>query len=701
MRPEILYPFFADTVSLAGVGGRIATLLEKIIGGKVHDLFWHFPVDMVDRSARPDLCDIKYDQVITVEVTIDKHDVPPRGSRRPYRVWCHDDTGTLQLIFFHAKGDYVARQLPTGEVRLISGRVEVYNDQLQMSHPDYMLKPTEKDEIPAVEPIYPLTAGISAKVMAKIVRGAIDRAVELPEWQDDSLLKREGWPTWHQALIRVHNPQNQSDLKMDSPERQRLAYDEFLASQLALEIMRRQYRKKKGRSLTTKGHLRHQLLNSLPYELTGAQKKSGHEIEADLAAPYAMMRLLQGDVGSGKTVVALLAMLTAVENGAQAAMIAPTEILARQHMASLSEMTIDMDITIAILTGRDKGKARAKLLEDLEAGKIDILVGTHALFQKDVIYHDLAFAVIDEQHRFGVKQRMALSSKGRPDATMPVSMNVLAMTATPIPRTLTLTAYGDMDVSRLDEKPPGRIPIDTRTISLNRLDDVIQGVGRAIKTGARVFWICPLVEESEVLDLAAAEDRYRHLSHVFGQRVGLVHGKMKAKEKDAVMELFITGDIDILVATTVIEVGVDVPEATIMVIEHAERFGLSQLHQLRGRVGRGADKSTCLLLYGNLSGTAAKARLKIMRETEDGFLIAEEDLKLRGAGELLGTRQSGMPDFKVASLDEHSDLIRLARDDARLILEKDPTLKSKRGQALRVLLYLFERDAGVKYLTSG
>ncbi|MBL4803206.1 MAG: ATP-dependent DNA helicase RecG [Emcibacter sp.] len=443
--------------------------------------------------------------------------------------------------------------------------------------------------------------------------------------------------------------------------------------------------------------MKQQLLDRLPYSLTRAQDESLAEIEQDLAQPFAMMRLLQGDVGSGKTVVALLAMLVSVETGAQAAIIAPTEILARQHFAGLCEMTEGMDVKVAILTGRDKGKARAKILAELAAGEIDILVGTHALFQKDVIYHDLAFAVIDEQHRFGVEQRMALTQKGRKD----VSMDVLTMTATPIPRTLTLTAYGDMDVSRLYEKPPGRKPVDTRTIHLSRLDDVVQGIGRAITQGTRAFWICPLVEESEVLDLAAAEERYRHLEQIFGLRVGLVHGKMKPKEKDQVMERFVKGDIDILVATTVVEVGVNVPEATIMVIEHAERFGLSQLHQLRGRVGRGTEKSTCLLLYGALGEGAAKARLKIMRETEDGFVIAEEDLRLRGAGELLGTRQSGMPDFKVASLEEHGNLIAMARDDARLILEKDPDLKTARGQSLRILLYLFERDEGVKYLTSG
>jgi len=697
MRPEILFPFYADTESLTGVGGRIAALLEKLVGRKVGDLFWHLPVDMIDRRSNPALDDIDYDQIATLEVTVGKHDAPPQKSRRPYRVFCHDDSGEIQLIFFHARGDYLRRQLPEGQKRLISGKVEMSGSHLQMSHPDYMLPLDKRDEIPAVEPVYPLTAGISGKVMAKIIRHALERLVDLPEWQDMSVMAREGWPSWKEAVLKLHNPEKPEDLDMKCPARMRLAYDEFLANQLALVIMRQQARKKKGRILKSKGPLKAQVLANLPYELTMAQKESLTEIEEDLSAPYAMMRLLQGDVGSGKTVVALLAMLVAVENGAQAAMIAPTEILARQHFDSLQDMIKGTGLRLAVLTGRDKGKSREAILASLSTGEIDILVGTHALFQKDVMYHDLAMAVIDEQHRFGVEQRLALAAKGNADYTM----DILAMTATPIPRTLTLTAYGDMDGSRLWEKPPGRKPVDTRTIPLNRLDEVVRGLRRALEGGARVYWICPLVEESEALDFAAAEERHRTLQKIFGNRVGLVHGKMKAREKDAVMADFSAGKIDILVATTVIEVGVNVPEATVMVIEHAERFGLSQLHQLRGRVGRGADKSICLLLYGALQSEASKARLKIMRETEDGFVIAEEDLKLRGAGELLGTRQSGLPSFKVASLEDHGALIAMARDDAKLILQKDPDLSSERGKALRILLYLFDRDEGVRYLASG
>lgn len=697
MRPEILFPFFTETVSLPGVGARIAANLEKVAGRRIVDLIWHMPVDIIDRRAGPNLEAIKFDQVATIEVTVGKHDAAPTKSKKPYRVWCHDDTGSIQLIFFHPRRDYILNQLPEGERRLISGKVEVYNGQLQMSHPDYIVTLEKKDEIPAIEPVYPLTAGISGKVMARVINDATKKAIELPEWLDPALMDREGWPNWFEAINNAHHPAQQEDTTNSSLARTRIAYDEILANQLALEIMRRQTKKKKGRVLEATGVLVNAVLANLPYQLTGAQQNSVTEIKNDMSDGSAMMRLLQGDVGSGKTVVALLAMLGAVENNVQTVIVAPTEILARQHFASLSEMLEGIDVNITVLTGRDKGKSREALLADLAAGEIDILVGTHAVFQKDVIYNDLAMAVIDEQHRFGVEQRMSLSARG-PDG---VGMDILAMTATPIPRTLTLTVYGDMDVSKLDEKPPGRTPVDTRVMAINRIDEIIAASKRAIESGARIYWVCPLVEESEILDLAAAEDRYRHLSQIFGDRVGLVHGKMKAKDKDDVMSRFAAGDLDILVATTVIEVGVNIPEATVMIIEHAERFGLSQLHQLRGRVGRGLDKSTCLLLYGETLGATAKARLKIMRETEDGFIIAEEDLKLRGAGEVLGTRQSGLPKFKVASLEDHSHLIAMARDDARLVLERDPELSGERGKSLRILLYLFERDEGVKYLKSG
>lgn len=480
----------------------------------------------------------------------------------------------------------------------------------------------------------------------------------------------------------------------DAPARARLAYDELLANQLALQIVRRKQRKRPGRSIDGDGTLRERLEQSLPFSLTGSQRIACSEIAGDMKSDSRMLRLLQGDVGSGKTVVALMAMLTAAEQGAQAALMAPTEILARQHFATIEPLAEAIDVSVILITGRDKGKKREKLVSRLNSGDTPIVIGTHALLQDDIGFDDLALVVVDEQHRFGVHQRLALAGKG-------AAADILVMTATPIPRTLMMTAYGDLETSRLTEKPAGRKPIETRAMPLSRLEDVVDRLRPAIASGARIYWVCPLVEDSDVLDVAAATERQAALAQRFGDRVGLVHGRLKAAEKDAVMARFAGGELDILVATTVIEVGVDVPEATIIVIEQAERFGLAQLHQLRGRVGRGDRPSSCILLYGEPLGETAKARLKVMRDTDDGFVIAEEDLRLRGAGEVLGTKQSGLPQFRMADLAVHADLIDTARDDALLILEKDPDLKSERGKAMRTLLYLFERDAVVKTALSG
>ncbi|WP_142850003.1 ATP-dependent DNA helicase RecG [Telmatospirillum sp. J64-1] len=693
MRPQSLFPLFCPVDSLPGIGPRLAKLFEKLTGPHVADLLWHLPSGLVDRSFRPTVAEAPSGRIATLVVTVESHE-PSTAPRRPYRIRCRDHTGFLTLVFFHARQDWLERAFPVGEVRVVSGTVEHFNGEAQMTHPDRHGTLEELEGIEGIEAVYPLTAGLTPKVVARAVSRALERAPDLPEWIEPSVFRQRRWPSWKEALTIVHSPESEADLHLDRPARQRLAYDEMLANQLALSLVRASMRKLKGRSVAGDGSLRARIMPSLPFALTGAQERSLKEITADMAEPARMLRLLQGDVGSGKTIVALLAMLNAVETGAQAAIMAPTEILARQHFASIEPLLASIGIRAGLLTGRDKGKSRKAVLEDLAAGEIKIIVGTHALFQEDVVFQDLALAVIDEQHRFGVHQRLELAAKGR-------AVDVLVMTATPIPRTLTLTAYGDMDVSRLDEKPPGRQPVDTRVLPLARMEDVVMGVERAMRGGAKVYWICPLVAESETSDLAAAEERHLHLSQIFGERVGLVHGKMKAAQKDAVMEGFAEGNIDLLVSTTVVEVGVNVPEATVMVIEHAERFGLAQLHQLRGRVGRGSGASTCLLLYGSPLSETARARLEIMRQTEDGFRIAEEDLRLRGAGELLGTRQSGLPEFRVADLTAHADLLPVARDDARLILETDPELQSKRGEALRTLLYLFERDAQVRTLRSG
>lgn len=694
MRPEILFPLFKPMTSVKGVGPQLAARLARLAGDKVIDLVWHLPVQAIDRRPIPDILSAIPGHVVTLELEVLEHrPAPRRGS--PYRVLMGDKSGTLSLVFFNAQADYLQRMLPVGERRIISGQAEDFGGALQIVHPDHILKLKEKDRLPAYEAVYPLTQGITGKRLRVIVGEALKALPDLPEWVDPHLKPAQGFPDWRKAVWEAHHPQTPGVLTPTTSARRRLAYDELFANQLALSLVRARMRERQGRQLHAKGELAAKVLKTLPFAATGAQTRAVADIVKDMESPHAMLRLLQGDVGSGKTYVALMAMLHAVEAGAQAAMLAPTEILARQHGANLSAMLRTSGIRLVVLTGRDKGKKRQELLARIAAGEVDIVVGTHAIIQGEVTFKDLGLAVIDEQHRFGVHQRLMLAAKGEG------RLDVLVMTATPIPRTLTLALYGEMDVSRLDEKPPGRQPIDTRVLPVDRLDDVIAALRRAVAGGQRAYWVCPLVEESDKSELAAAEARHELLARTFGERVGLIHGRMKGTEKDAVMAAFQAGDIDILVATTVIEVGVDVPQATIMVIEQAERFGLAQLHQLRGRVGRGSGKSVCLLLRSAELGETAGARLSIMRETEDGFRIAEEDLKLRGGGEVLGTRQSGTPEFRVADIAAHSDLLPAAQADARMLVDKDPQLKSERGKAARVLLYLFERDAAVRLLQSG
>ncbi|MBS0472190.1 MAG: ATP-dependent DNA helicase RecG [Proteobacteria bacterium] len=694
MRPTILNPLFAEIRTLDGVGPKLEKLISGIAGPRLVDLAFDLPVGVIDRSYRPKLAEAEIGRIATVSVNVLKH-TPSRDRRQPYRVLCSDETSTLELVFFHAHADYLNKQLPVGSRRIVSGKIERFRDALQMTHPDHIVAPEDEGGLPLHEPVYALTEGLTLKPLSKAIRGALAKLPELPEWDDPAFLAARGWNGFASALRAAHMPENEGDLRSETPVRMRLAFDELLANQLALLLIRRQMRAAaKGRSLRGDGRLKAKAIAALPFALTGAQLQAIAEIEADIAAPNRMLRLLQGDVGAGKTVVAFLALLNAVEAGAQGAFMAPTEILARQHMASLATLATAAGVRMALLTGRERS-GRDATLSALAKGEIDILVGTHALFSEDVTFADLGLAVIDEQHRFGVHQRMLLQGKGGRPA------DVLVMTATPIPRTLALTAYGDMDVSRLTGRPPGRKPVATRVLSADRLDEVIDHLRRAIAGGARAYWVCPLVEESEKIDLAAAEERAALLKRMLGPIVGLVHGRMKGAERDAEMARFKAGETAVLVATTVIEVGVDVPEATIMVVEHAERFGLAQLHQLRGRVGRGSGKSSCLLIYHGKLGETAKARLKTMRETDDGFVIAEEDLRLRGAGELLGTRQSGLPEFRLADLAVHADLLAAARDDAQLILARDPELQSPRGQTLRVLLYLFGRDEAVRYLRAG
>jgi ATP-dependent DNA helicase RecG len=699
MRPAPLNPLFARLTSLPGVGPKLEKLYRRLLGReeepRVLDLLLHLPSGAIDRRARPKLRDVVPGTVATVAVTIDRHrPSPPHRPRVPYQIYATDETGDVVLTFFNARREFLEKLLPVGELRYVSGTIDLYDHMLQMVHPDRVVDEAGFARLPLVEPVYPLTEGLSLNAVRKAVDAALTKLPDLPEWQEPSWVARERYPAFADSLRILHRPANPGDVLPESPAWTRLGYDELLAGQLALALVRRHLRRPAGRATEGSGALRKKLIDALPYALTRSQTHAVAEVTADLAKPERMLRLLQGDVGSGKTVVALLAAATVIEAGRQAALMAPTEILARQHHATIAPLAAAAGIEVAILTGRERSRERSETLDRLRLGGIHVLVGTHALFQDDVEFRDLGLAVVDEQHRFGVHQRLALARKGE-------AVDMLVMTATPIPRTLVLTYFGDMDISELREKPAGRQPIDTRTVPLDRLGEVVEAIGRALADGRRAYWVCPLVEESENSDLAAAQERFAALKKEFGSTVSLVHGRMKGADKDEAMARFASGTSRLLVATTVIEVGVDVPEATIMVIEHAERFGLAQLHQLRGRIGRGSEASTCLLLYRPPLGEAARARLEIMRETEDGFRIAEEDLRLRGEGDVLGTRQSGMPGFRVARLETHGSLIGTARDDAQLALTRDPTLSGERGEALRHLLYVFERDEAVRLIQAG
>jgi len=685
MRPDRLNPLFVAADSLKGVGPGLARPLEKLGLTRVKDFAYHLPDRFVERRAVANLDDASVGENIVVALTPVEH--RSSSGRGPFRVLAQDAIGNICAISYFGRASYSAKKLlPVGEQRWVAGRLEQYGQMLQMVHPDHVEADSAELLGQLVEPVYPLSEGLTQGRLGTLVEQALATVPELPEWIEPGLLAKMQWPDWRDALALAHRG-------LHPTARDRLAYDELLANSLALMLVRQSNRKQSGTPLQGDGSRRARL--NLPFPLTGAQRRSIAEIEGDMAQGSPMLRLLQGDVGSGKTVVALSAMLIAVEAGAQAALLAPTEILARQHHETLTRLAAGTGVEIALLTGRDKGRAREAILMGLLDGSIDMVVGTHAIFQDTVAYRNLALVVIDEQHRFGVGQRLMLAQKGRR------TPHCLAMTATPIPRTLTLAQYGEMDVSKLDEMPPGRQPIDTRVVAVERQDDVIAAIGRHIESGSQAYWVCPMVREQENEDLAAAEARHAALQARFGDTVVLVHGQLRPEIKDAAMERFARGEAKVLVATTVIEVGVDVPNATLMVIEQAERFGLAQLHQLRGRVGRGSEKSTCLLLRSaNLSETA-RQRLALMRETQDGFRLAEEDLELRGGGELLGTRQSGDTPFRVASLEQIQKLLPLAHDDARLLMERDGGLTGERGEAARLLLYLFERDWGVQLLRGG
>jgi ATP-dependent DNA helicase RecG len=702
MRPQLLNPLFAPITSLAGVGPKQDKLFRYLLSRdetpRIVDLLLHLPASVIDRRARPKIREAVPGTVVTLEVTVDRHrPVPPRNPRAPHLVYASDETGDVVLTYFRSPPGYVEKLLPVGSKRYVSGTVQMYDGMLQITHPDRVVDEAGFAKLSGIDPVYPLTEGLALGSVRRAVAQALQKLPALPEWISPEVIRRCKFPDIAEALHRVHVPVELTDILPDGPYWSRLAFDELLAGQLALALVRAQLRRPAGDRHAGDGHLRKKIIDALPYALTASQRQASVAISEDLRQPVRMLRLLQGDVGSGKTVVALLAAAAVTEVGKQAALMAPTEILARQHIKTIAPLAERAGLRVAILTGREKGKERRELLARLEAGEIDLLVGTHALIQDDVAFKALALAVVDEQHRFGVRERLALTAKGE-------AVDVLVLSATPIPRTLVLTYFGDMDVSELREKPAGRQPIDTRTVPSSRIDEVIDAVGRALDAGKLVYWICPLVDESEaegIDHLTNATQRFESLQERFGDRVGLVHGQMKGADKDRVMAQFAAGEIGLLVATTVVEVGVDVPAASIMVIENAERFGLAQLHQLRGRIGRGAEASTCLLLYKEPLNEMSKARLKVIRETTDGFRIAEEDLRLRGEGDVLGIRQSGLPGYRIARSDVHAQLITQARDEALRIMKDNPKLAGERGEALRCLLYLFERDEAIPLLGAG
>ena len=683
MRPQILFPLFAPVSSLKGVGPKVEPLVRKLAGPLVRDVLFLAPQGLIVRRPA-DAASAMEGETATFRVRIDSH-LPSRNPSAPWRIRAFDETGFLFLTFFNIRGGHLQAQHPPGAERVVSGKVERRNIELQIVNPAYVLPPERADEIPEVEPVYPATANLAPRVVRKLALEALERAPVLAEWIDPALAARERWPAWREALAFLHGPRSEADLLPQAPFRRRLAYDELFAHQLAMAERKSANRKQPARAVPDSETAR-MAEAALPFALTGAQVRSLSEIRADLASGERMSRLLQGDVGSGKTVVAMLAMADVAASGAQSVLMAPTEILARQHYETLAGPLQSQGVGVVLLTGRDKGAARAEKLKALASGHAAVAVGTHALFQDDVAYRGLALTVIDEQHRFGVADRRRLQDKGQ-------AAHFLAMSATPIPRTLELTVYGDLDVSRLDEKPPGRTPVATRASPMPRLPEIVARLKTAVDGGAQAFWICPLVADSDLSDLMAAETRAASLKQALGPKVGLIHGKLAPAEKDAVMADFAEGRLAVLVATTVVEVGVNVPNATIMVVEHADRFGLAQLHQLRGRVGRGSRESACLLLYDLPLGKTAEARIEILRQTDDGFVIAEKDLELRGGGDPLGLKQSGFPAYRLADPVAHRDLIAVAADDARLLLQKDQALTSERGQAVQALRALFDWTA--------
>ncbi len=693
--------YLTELHTLNAIGKRREKFYKKLVGSRFIDLLWHLPSQLSFRRLIESVHEVPESGLITMEATVELHQ-PGMRKRSPYRIWMRDSKNNqFELLFFNAYDRFLQRVAPEGRKIAISGQLKCEKNfdavRYQMSHPDFMGAVTEIGQWIGPERVYGLTSGLTRSMVASVIDQVLKSARPLPEWIGDCT-----FPSFLSALRKVHRPESYEDLSYADLARQRLIFDEYLAYHLGMALSTRRPREQSIRASSHIPKLASQLEQLLPFELTGAQKKTIAELRDDMHSGQQMVRLLQGDVGSGKTMVAVMTACDMADLGMQTAILVPTEILSRQHGSKIGKMLEPLGLNVAVLTGREKGKTRKAIIESIQSGEIDIVIGTHALLEESVTFKNLGFVVIDEQHRFGVEQRLALSSKSK-------SAHILSMTATPIPRTLVLANHGDMDVSILDEKPLGRKTIQTRVISVDRLDEIVEQIKVVMGKGRQVYWVCPLIEESEKSDFAAAVARYEMLTQIFGDKVELVHGKMKGPQKDAAMERFLKGEATLLVSTTVIEVGVDVPQATVMVIEHAQRFGLAQLHQLRGRVGRNDIQSFCLLLYGQPLSFQARKRLETMRDCHDGFKIAEEDLRLRGGGEIIGTKQSGVPKFRLSDLVEDDpkdaavleNLFAKAHKMANDILEKDPDLSSEQGMALRQLLILFEKDNAVLLRKSG
>ena len=685
MRPKILYKLFSNIISLKGIGPKNARVIERLCGKYVIDLLFHKPSTYIDRRNSPKIVDLEEGKIATIIVTINSHS-PSFNKRMPYRINCTDDTGAISIVYFNLRGPYLKKIFPVGRQKVISGKFEKFNENFQITHPQHVVDLENLDNVKKIECIYPLTAGLTSKTIQKSINSALINLDPLPEWIPDDKIKGNNWPNWNEAIKKIHNPVNTSD-SVNSLFLERLVFDELLAQQLTIRLIKNKISHTQGVPIKRNNKLIKRLEENLDFSLTNDQLKTIDEISSDQSKPNKMLRLLQGDVGSGKTIVALFAMMQCLENEKRSILMAPTEILAEQHFNTIAKIIDSMDLTCSLITSSTK---------ESHNFKADILIGTHALFQEKVSFDNIGLVVIDEQHKFGVHQRILLNEKAGNEC------DVLLMTATPIPRTLELAAYGDTDISKIMEKPKNRKEINTKSINISKVEDLKESLNKIISKGEKIYWVCPLVDESEKLQLQSVNERLKDLrSYYSDYSVEIVHGQMQQEDKNSVMQKFKSGKVNILVATSVIEVGIDDPDATVIIIENAERFGLSQLHQLRGRVGRGEKTSTCILLFNGPLTENAKRRIKIMKETNDGFKIAEEDLDIRGAGEILGSKQSGVPNFKLSNLDKHKHLLEEARETAIKTIKDDPQLKSPLGKAQRVLLHLFRNDVAIDYLKTG